>query len=60
MRGEERKNLLEMNLRDFLCCSALFCYPTDGIARWVFGINPDKFDADFPVFKFGQSNTVDF
>ena len=33
--GEERKNLLEMNLRDFLYYSSLFCYPADGIAWWV-------------------------
>lgn len=43
-----------------MCCSGLFCYPTNGIARWVFGINPDEFDADFTIFKLGQSNTVDF
>ena len=35
------------------------CYPADGIARWIFGINPDEFDTDFTIFKFGQSNAVD-
>ena len=46
MRGKKSKNLLEIDLRDFLYYSSLFCYPTDGIAWWVFGVNPDEFDAD--------------
>ena len=56
----ERKSLLEMNLRDFLYYSNLFCYPANSIAWWVFGVNPDEFDADFSVFKLGQSNAIDF
>ena len=43
--GRERKNLLEIDLRDFLCYSSLFSYPANGIAWWVFGVNPDEFDA---------------
>ena len=43
-----------------MCCSGLFCYPATGITRWIFGIDPDEFNSDFPVFKLGQSNSVDF
>jgi len=53
-----RKNCKTQNKKtaDFL----FLCYPDDGIARWVFGIDLDEFDLDFTIFKLGQSITIDF
>lgn len=35
-------------------------YPADGIDGWIFGINPDECNTDFPIFKLSQTNTLDF